>query len=92
MTISHISLITNPELNLDQDDLPTERALELKWNCKTDLLKLIVKGAKVSLTRRQLLCELASIFDPLGFIALIVFRMKLMLREPTPDKTIDTTD
>lgn len=67
MTISHISLITNPELNLDQDDLPTERALELKWNCKTDLLKLIVKGAKVSLTRRQLLCELASIFDPLGF-------------------------
>ena len=52
-----------------QQQLPSERALGLKWNTKLDTFTFQTQHPKGPFTRRQILSTITSIFDPFGYIA-----------------------
>ena len=56
-------------VNLKFDDLPVERALGIEWCVESDVFKFRVVLKERPFTRRGLLATVASIYDPLGFIA-----------------------
>ena len=71
-------------LDLSKDHLPVERALGVGWDTETD--KFVFKvSPKVKLssvlTRRGLLSTLASLYDPLGFVAPVCMKAKCILQE-----------
>ena len=53
-------------------DKHIERALGLKWDIEGDIFIFNFNTKETPLTRRGILSKLASIFDPLGFIAPII--------------------
>jgi hypothetical protein len=63
------------------DDLPTERTLDLTVNCQSDAFELQVKVPTIGTTTRDLLRSAASVFDPLGFLAPVMFISKQLLRD-----------
>jgi hypothetical protein len=63
------------------DDLPTERTLGLTWNCQSYAFELQVKVPTIRTTTRDLLRSAASVFDPLGFLAPVMFISKQLLRD-----------
>ena len=72
---------TETVLNLSLDDAPIKRALGLWWDCEKDTFKIrfgIQEGGK---TKRELLRTLASIFDPLGFLAPVTLIAKTLIQE-----------
>ena len=74
-------LLTDPSLNLDLDNLPTERVLGLTWNCERDTFQLLVKQKEIRASKRELMQAISSVFDPLGFLAPVVFVAKLLMRD-----------
>ena len=74
---------SNPYIDLDFDQLQLDRALGQNWNCETDCFELrasIKVESIAATTRRQLLSVVASIFDPLGFLAPVTLTGKLILQ------------
>ena len=73
-------------VDLDMDKLPTESALDLKWNTEddsfvwdvTEKLSRFLKTEPV--TRRDLVSAVYSLFDPLGFTAPYLMKAKLLLQ------------
>ena len=56
----------------DQDlsgDLPNEKALGICWNIREDIFSFKLKLETGTLTKRVMLSEISSIYDPLGFAA-----------------------
>ena len=70
-------------LDLDQDDLPIERALGLVWHCDDDMFRVSVKQKEAVLTRRGLLSYLSSVYDPVGFVCPFVLIAKLLFQHET---------
>ncbi|XP_033761542.1 uncharacterized protein LOC117343309 [Pecten maximus] len=72
-------------LRLEQDPLPTHRSLGLEWDMASDEFKfdIEVKTSNTPLTRRSMLSELNSIYDPLGFVAPVTIQGKILMREIT---------
>ena len=68
-------------LNLDFDDLPVERALGVTWNPTTDVLCFEITLKEQPMTRRGILSTVASLYDPLGFVAPVVLIGKRILQE-----------
>ena len=64
-------------VNLKFDDLPVERALGIEWCVESDVFKFRVVLKERPFTRRGLLATVASIYDPLGFIAHITWQTNL---------------
>lgn len=68
------------ELQTNNDKI---KMLGLTWNTSSDMfeitLKLVVKFQPKS--KRELLSEVASLYDPLGWIAPVVIKAKIMLQE-----------
>ena len=56
---------------------PGKRGKKLIFNT----LKQLESEAPTCLTRRQVLCQLNSVFDPLGLVAPFVLKGKLLMRE-----------
>ena len=70
------------ELNLDLDSTPVERTLGLKWDFNRDVFVLSVAVAESDVyTKRALLRIVSSVFDPLGFLAVVVFTAKTLLQD-----------
>ena len=71
----------HPTLDLDLDNLPIDRTLGLLWNCETDcfVFKISVRGSAE--TKREILRETASTFDPLGFLAPVILVAKGILQD-----------
>lgn len=69
------------DLDLDNDQLPTERALGVQWCTNSDTFKLKIEVQQKPCTRRGILSVVSSAFDPLGFLAPFVLPAKLLLRE-----------
>ena len=68
-------------LDLDADKLPIERTLGLLWDCQIDSFTFKSSIKTQVKTKRQVLQEVASVFDPLGFLAPIVMTAKILLQD-----------
>lgn len=68
-------------LDLDQDELPVERALGLNWCVESDMFKFKITVKDRPFTRRGLLSVVGSIYDPLGILAPVVLPAKSLLQE-----------
>ncbi|XP_053732091.1 uncharacterized protein LOC128765391 [Synchiropus splendidus] len=74
------------DLDLNKDQLPTERALGVQWCTNSDAFKLKIEVQQKPCTRRGILLVVSSAYDPLGFLAPFVLPAKLLLRELCKDK------
>ena len=61
------------------------RALEIRWDVSYDAFFYVCDYADIShasnVTRRQILSQVSSMFDPLGLIAPVVFRGRMIFQE-----------
>ena len=72
---------TSKPLDLDLDHLPVERALGILWNVERDTLEIKAATKQLAATKRGILKQISTIFDPLGLVAPFVLRAKLILQE-----------
>ncbi|XP_043198840.1 uncharacterized protein LOC122368706 [Amphibalanus amphitrite] len=73
-------------LDLKSDTLPSERALGVGWNVRSDRLEYQVDLQKFRgkpVTRRGLLSATAGLYDPLGHVGPYVMRARMLLQELT---------
>jgi len=74
------------DVNFDSSDLPTQRSLGVTWDLEADAFKFnILLSGKKGTTRRSILSEVNSIFDPLGFLSPVTIEGKLILRDVVAD-------
>ena len=62
------------------------KVLDVAWNCEMDVLKYKVeiengKSCVADLSKRQILSQIASIYDPIGFAFPFLVRAKISLQE-----------
>ncbi len=69
------------DVDLFHDNLPTERALGIQWNVEADTFTLRNQPMEQTPTRRGILSAIASIYDPLGFVAPFLLTGKTILQE-----------
>jgi hypothetical protein len=69
------------ELEFRVQDLPTERALGVKWNVESDKLGYSICLKEKPTTRRGILSIISSVYDPLGLISPFILPAKLILQE-----------
>ncbi|XP_051788795.1 uncharacterized protein LOC114659410 [Erpetoichthys calabaricus] len=68
-------------LDLFVDDLPDQRSLGVRWNIMSDIFTFYAPETDRPYTRRGVLSTVNSLFDPLGFLAPVTIRGRLLLRE-----------
>ena len=68
------------KLNLDLDDLPTERTLGIQWDMETDSFSFRIVDQERAPTRRGILSIVSSMYDPLGFVAPVILQAKSLLQ------------
>ena len=69
--------------NLSEEALPVQRALGVQICSEDDTFKFSIKnlvGVKIN-TRRLFLSFISSIFDPIGFLAPVLLKAKLILQK-----------
>ena len=64
-----------------QSELPTERALGVIWDVEKDNFKFRVAAKDKPSTRRGILSEASSLYDPCGFAAPVVLLAKHLLQD-----------
>ena len=69
------------ELDLDLDSLPLERALGVQWCIESDCFQFNIVLQDKPCTTRGILSAISSIFDPLGFVTLLLLDGKSILQE-----------
>ncbi|KAL7849609.1 hypothetical protein SRHO_G00212320 [Serrasalmus rhombeus] len=69
------------DLDLDCDILPVERALGVRWCVQSDAFKFYISIPDRPLTRRGILSTVSSFYDPLGFLAPVIFTAKKILQD-----------
>ena len=72
-------------VNLEDDKLPTERALGLQWDVETDRFTFNISVKDRSSTRRGILSTISSVYDPLGFISPYILKAKIILQRLCKD-------
>ncbi|KAI9555910.1 hypothetical protein GHT06_018435 [Daphnia sinensis] len=70
-----------PELDLDFDDLPTERTLGYLWSCERDEFVFRFEKTEEAVSKRSILSAISSIYDPLGLLAPVVLVAKIILQD-----------
>lgn len=70
-----------PDVNLDFDELPNERALGLKWNAENDYFYFNSVNTDKPQTKRGVLSIVSSLYDPLGFLSPFVLLAKIIIQE-----------
>ena len=60
---------------------PESRLLGLSSNKEADEFSVVVPEMKPNVTKRKLLSNLASIYDPLGLVATVTLKGKTIYRE-----------
>ena len=68
-------------LDLPSEQLPIERVLGVQWSVELDCFGFSIVLKDQPLTRRGVLSTVASVYDPLGFLAPLVLRAKKILQE-----------
>ena len=77
-------LNSEKELNFAKEHLGTKanetKILGLNWDKQRDIFRVEIPTESQSLTKRNILKTLASIYDPLGFMSLVLFIGKILFR------------
>ena len=68
-------------IDIHDEKLPTGRTLGMEWNREDDIFQFIIDIKEIPPTRRNMLKIIASIFDPLGFVAPCILPAKILLQE-----------
>ncbi len=68
-------------VDLNHDDLPVQRVLGVRWNVESDAFSFRVSHDEKPATRRGILSIVASVYDPLGFLAPFILLGKKVLQE-----------
>ncbi|XP_069133221.1 uncharacterized protein [Argopecten irradians] len=68
------------DLDLCKDDLPTQTSLGLFWDVNTDSFTFRVSSEVKPYTKRGVLSTINSLFDPVGFVAPVLIKGRLILR------------
>ncbi|XP_068240008.1 uncharacterized protein [Palaemon carinicauda] len=68
-------------LDLNKDELPTERALGIHWNMSIDVFTFRIVLKDKPFNRRGVLSVVASIYDPLGYLSPVTLIAKILLQE-----------
>ena len=79
--VLHGRLKGDAALDLDLDELPTERTLGLWWNYSTDEFNVRFKVEPGGNTKREILRTVSSIFDPLGFLVPVTFVARQIMQQ-----------
>ncbi|KAM9709232.1 uncharacterized protein ACNS7B_023621 [Menidia menidia] len=69
------------DVDLNYTELPAQRVLGVKWNIDMDVFSFNVVRQEKTATRRGILSTVASIYDPLGFLAPYILTGKRILQE-----------
>lgn len=69
------------DVDLNYNELPTQSVLGVKWNIETDAFSFKVDLTERPATRRGILSVVASVYDPLGFLAPYILTGKRVLQE-----------
>ena len=69
------------DLDLDQDILPVERALGVRWCAQSDTFGFSITIPEKPLTRRGILSTVGSFYDPLGILSPVIFTAKRILQD-----------
>ena len=69
-----------PKIDLNLDDLPIEKTLGVHWDSESDHIVFKLRPIKDVHTKREILSEVTSFFDPLGFLAPIILSAKILLQ------------
>ena len=73
-----------PTLDLDKDILPKTKTLAVMWEAERDVFTFQVQQPLINNkapTKRNVLSAIASLFDPLQFLALFTVRAKVLMQE-----------
>jgi hypothetical protein len=73
-------------VSLDLEEFPVERALGMEWNVQEDTFEFRAITRKRTSTRRGILSDISSLYDPLGFAAPFVLPAKRLLQQLCKDK------
>ena len=73
--------MASPSVNLDLDELPVERSLGLLWNTGTDSFRFAVSSRQSAPTKRGVLSQVSSAFDPLGVLAPFLLPAKCLIQD-----------
>jgi len=74
------------DLDLENDELPVERALGVQWCTSSDEFKFRIQLTDKPCTRRGILSIISSVYDPMGFLAPLLLPVKLILRNLCKEK------
>ena len=74
-------------VDISKDFLPLQRTLGITWDLDSDTFTFRIAQEEKPYTRRGVLSTVNSIYDPLGFIAPIIIRGKLLFRELVEENT-----
>ena len=69
------------KINMDMEELPTERALGVQWDVESDSFGYRITVRDKPLTRRGILSIVSSVYDPLGFVSPFTLTAKKMIQE-----------
>lgn len=69
------------DVDLNYGDLPEQRVLGVKWNVEKDAFSFKISLDEKPDTRRGILSTVASVYDPLGFLAPFILTGKKVLQE-----------
>ena len=69
------------EVDLDYEELPSEKALGVLWAVESDSLGCHVSVPDKPVTRRGILSVVSSVYDPLGMVAPFVLQGKVLVQE-----------
>ena len=68
------------DIDLSRHTLPTERTLGVIWDSEEDTFSFRVNKTDAQATKREVLRQTASVFDPLGIAAPFIIRAKILMQ------------
>ena len=71
------------EVDLDRDQLPCTKTLGVWWLANEDIFTFRehVQDSNMLYTKRNFLKKIATLFDPIGFLAPFIIRAKMLLQD-----------
>ena len=68
------------DTDLSRHTLPTAKTLGVIWNSEDDTFSFRVNGTDAQATKREVLRQTASVFDPLGIVAPFTIKAKILMQ------------